>query len=80
MSGNKAAEMIRLGNLYSDLADAINGPIRASSLGEEDAAHDCPQCGIVMKPIQLFPQTELFPARQMFCCVDCGETLTCRRS
>jgi hypothetical protein len=77
MSGRKAGEMVRLANVYSDLADALNG---SSAVAVREDHPDCPQCGLTMKPSQLLPATDLFPARETLFCEGCGEALTCRKA
>ena len=71
LGGEKAAEMVRLANLYADLADNLR-----DEADETDNA-DCPRCGRRMAPKGVFPATEVLPTRLIFHCA-CGESLTCR--
>jgi hypothetical protein len=71
LSGERVASMVHLGDLYSELAAGLR------SVTDKEDSPDCPHCGQLMKPTNLLPKTEVFPARQEFHC-RCGETLTCR--
>jgi hypothetical protein len=81
MNGSKTAEMVRLANVYSDLADAlgVDSP-ECARVDREEASPHCPQCRSAMKRIHVLPETELFPVREEFSCEKCGETLICRKS
>jgi hypothetical protein len=71
LTRDKAAEMVRLGNLYSDLAEALRR-------NDAPDCPECPRCGLKMTPRSALRATELLPMRQVFHCV-CGEFLTCRK-
>jgi hypothetical protein len=72
LEGEKATEMVRLGNLYSDLADTLRSDV------VEENHPECPRCGLRMSPKIVLRATEFLPVREVFRCF-CGETLTCRK-
>jgi hypothetical protein len=79
MTGEKVSSMVHLGDLYSDLANALNTASPEPAAIAEQAFPECPHCGSEMQPHVLLPKTGLFPARQKFHCA-CGEALIYRRA
>jgi hypothetical protein len=71
LQGDKAAEMVRLANIYADLADTLRDE-------KESENPNCTLCGLRMAPKRVLHATEVFPARLIFQCA-CGESLTCRK-
>jgi predicted RNA-binding Zn-ribbon protein involved in translation (DUF1610 family) len=81
MDGSRVADMVRLGNHYSDLADALDGRSRRLSPAVEQAFDiECPRCGLTMTPGHLLSEKELLPTRQLFRCEACGEALIRRKA
>jgi hypothetical protein len=74
---DKASAMIRLGDHYSELADALVMQSQGASSGENDLNPVCPNCGSDMRPAE--PDIEVLLDRLKYRCA-CGEALTCRIS
>ena len=79
MTGEKVSSMIHLGDLYSDLATALNVASPEQRTVAEEFYPECPHCGLEMRPNVLLPKTGMLPPRQRFHCA-CGEALICRRA
>jgi hypothetical protein len=79
MSGEKVAAMVHLGDVYSGLADAPDQRWPVPPPADEDAP-ECPHCRQAMDRMHSLPPTNLLPAREAFRCLDCGESLVCKRA
>jgi len=69
LRGERVISMAHLADLYSNLTAALR------SVADQEEPPECPHCGQLMKPVNLLPKTDVFPARQTFHC-HCGEALT----